>query len=552
MISSCRPILLLCILVALQACALGPSARHEEQPALSGSSNVAGACRAWLTRLDAVVHSHSVVDAQDQRIDGFLYARTTRFLASWRAELSISDPRFQVWARMLVDRGREGLLLEWARLSPREQQNLMAVSVPGGAKNETGSVRLKRCIDSVTVADLNDDLMRQNLLDRSEAKDAYVDWQRWLGLYPLTRIPFSAGVQRWQADTQATFDAGDTREQVEEGEGQWVHYVPKPSPGPGVEQSRTAVAGPRPASVWPRNVLGIPELSPAELTRLFELHAPVLRIPGHADFDRFGTLRQEGKQGLIVDTGQPTAYTRASHTRWGGHVLLQLNYLFWFPSRPASSRLDLLAGRFDGFIWRVTLDEDGKPLVYDTIHACGCYHEFFPVPDVRRRKVPEEAVGQEWMFSPADAPAWDEGMRVLLRLASRSHYLERVGSLPRGEALRTAAVVHYALVNENRLRSLPPETLDAQPTGPERPGGGAISFYGADGLVPGSERLERFLFWPMGIPSAGAQRQWGHHATAFVGRRHFDDPFLLEERFERRFPGVGAKKKAAPVTERDL
>jgi hypothetical protein len=26
-------------------------------------------------------------------------------------------------------------------------------------------------------------------------------------------------------------------------------------------------------------------------------------------------------------------------------------------------------------------------------------------------------------------------------------------------------------------------------------------------------------------------RQWGHHATAFVGLRHFDDPDLLERRF---------------------
>jgi hypothetical protein len=35
----------------------------------------------------------------------------------------------------------------------------------------------------------------------------------------------------------------------------------------------------------------------------------------------------------------------------------------------------------------------------------------------------------------------------------------------------------------------------------------------------------------MGIASAGAMRQWGHHATAFVGRRHFDDADLLEKRF---------------------
>jgi hypothetical protein len=35
----------------------------------------------------------------------------------------------------------------------------------------------------------------------------------------------------------------------------------------------------------------------------------------------------------------------------------------------------------------------------------------------------------------------------------------------------------------------------------------------------------------MGIASAGAMRQWGHHATAFVGRRHFDDADLLARRF---------------------
>ena len=59
------------------------------------------------------------------------------------------------------------------------------------------------------------------------------------------------------------------------------------------------------------------------------------------------------------------------------------------------------------------------------------------------------------------------------------------------------------------------------------------SLYGVDGLVAGSERPERDLFWPMGIESAGQMRQWGRHATAFVGRRHFDDADLIERRFDR-------------------
>jgi hypothetical protein len=29
-------------------------------------------------------------------------------------------------------------------------------------------------------------------------------------------------------------------------------------------------------------------------------------------------------------------------------------------------------------------------------------------------------------------------------------------------------------------------------------------------------------------------RQWGRHATAFIGRRHFDDPRLFDDYFELR------------------
>ena len=75
------------------------------------------------------------------------------------------------------------------------------------------------------------------------------------------------------------------------------------------------------------------------------------------------------------------------------------------------------------------------------------------------------------------------------------------------------------MADYDELRSLP------------RTGGARRSLFEPDGLVAGSERLERYLFWPMGIASPGAMRQWGHHATAFVGRRHFDDPDLLQSAF---------------------
>lgn len=81
------------------------------------------------------------------------------------------------------------------------------------------------------------------------------------------------------------------------------------------------------------------------------------------------------------------------------------------------------------------------------------------------------------------------------------------------------SVARYTFRADEELRSL------------ARLGGGRRSAYGADGLIAGTERAERYFFWPMGIASAGAMRQWGRHATAFVGRRHFDDADLFEKRF---------------------
>ncbi len=58
------------------------------------------------------------------------------------------------------------------------------------------------------------------------------------------------------------------------------------------------------------------------------------------------------------------------------------------------------------------------------------------------------------------------------------------------------------------------------------------SLFLPNGLVAGTQRLERFLLWSTGVLSPGAMRQWGHHATAFIGKRHFDDPDLLNRYFE--------------------
>ncbi len=95
-----------------------------------------------------------------------------------------------------------------------------------------------------------------------------------------------------------------------------------------------------------------------------------------------------------------------------------------------------------------------------------------------------------------------------------THYVQRV--YRHGDAQTDEA---YEFADYDRLRSLP--ARDGQ----------RRSLFRADGIVEGTQRRERWLFWPMGVPEPGAMRQWGNHAIAFVGRRHFDDPHLLERYF---------------------
>ena len=104
-----------------------------------------------------------------------------------------------------------------------------------------------------------------------------------------------------------------------------------------------------------------------------------------------------------------------------------------------------------------------------------------------------------------------------MALQARTHYLRDVSLTAAAEG-RT-----YRFAEYDELRGLP------------LPGGGTRSIFGPDGLVEGTERGERFLFWPMGIASAGAMRQAGTQATAFVGRRHFDDADIFARRFRLRY-----------------
>lgn len=495
----CRGGALALAMAMLAGCASlgGPSGAPPASPSAEGA-----ACQRWFHALDTATDTHHVRDGGAARVAGFPFLRVDRLLASFASESGASDAAFDAWGARLKALDASARTAELA--------NLPAAALDGLGIPDKIAVQATtaRCADLLWRELAASPAQRATLVARMHVPDDYTAWKRAVGLYPLTRLPFFAGVEGWQDGLRKTFaqlSAPGT------GSGVWQRYTPATAALPPSAAQALVLA-------IPRDVLGIPQPDAAAAQRLLQAYAPVLDIETAGPADRFGRLRWGDGPAPEVDTSQPVLTQRIAFTRFGAQTLLQLVYTAWFPERPASGGLDLLAGRVDAVVLRITFGADGAPLLLDTIHACGCYHLFIPTPALTPRPPPEP--GTEWAFVPGTLPALQPGQRLRVRIASGTHYV--VGVAPDGGGSNTGTGTPYTLQDDDALRTL------LTPQGTTR------SAFWPSGLMPGTERGERILFWPMGIDSPGAMRQWGRQPTAFVGRRHFDEARLVEERFELR------------------
>ena len=478
--------------------------------AATSTSDEAPACDGLARRLDDAVRAAGVGDAQQTRVAGTRWLRADRFDASFASE-PLTDAATRAWLERLRAADADARRVEVSNL-PQVTRAALADATPDatpGVGHADAAARLAtaiaRCGRAETDALALDATALARVRVAARVPDDYVGWQRALGLYPIAIVPFGAGVRREEARGRAAFARNAAR--VAEGT---TRYAPAAT-----DSGTPSIA---PGSLH-RDALGVPLLDARQRGALLARHAPVLALAGSGPDDRFGRPRLDANDRVAVDTADPWLHGRVAFTRWEGAVRVQLVYTAWFPRRPPSGALDLLAGHLDGVILRLTLDEDGRVAMIDTIHACGCWHMFVPVGE--RRVRPPPVAGDEWAFVPARLAAVPPEARVRIRLAAGTHALEGIDTVGPDAPAETL----YRLADEDTLRTLP------------RPAGGTRSLYDPRGRVPGTERAERWLFWPMGIADAGSMRQWGRHATAFVGRRHFDEPDLLERRFE---PGVPA------------
>jgi hypothetical protein len=501
-------VFLIFLLFTVAGCA---SLDDRQRPHHSSAELTAEACRQHFKDLDTTIDAAGIRDSGEAGMDSFPYLRVNRFLASFAVDFQTEDAdsatRFAAWVAELRT-------LDHAAREAEISSLLAAVLATLGLPKSDVRARTADCAALMMNADMSNAARRAAMAAAARVPDDYSAFKRLLGVYPLTKIPFFRGVEGWQRGAALKIQSDAPNPSSEK----LITRYSSASVFQSVSQSENIVSTFKNA---PRNSMGMPTLSANEWERLFDAHAPVFEVETASDDDRIGALQWGDDAAFgaafdkapLVDISRPSVYRRISHTRMGGKTYAQLVYSVWFPSRPREQLFDLLSGALDSVIWRVTLDDEGAPLIYDSIHGCGCYHLFFPTSRVKLKPPPEANI--EWAFVPKSAPSIMPSQRIVLQIAATSHYIVGVNAGIAENAQSKTVQWH----DEEELRALP--LAD----------GTTRSIFQPNGLIAGTERGERFLFWPMGIASPGAMRQWGRHATAFVGIRHFDDADLLDKRF---------------------
>lgn len=475
--------------VLLSACTLTPTTNKGDDPLLQQ-------CQQQLSSLQRAVKTWDAGDAQLHPVKGFPTYRTNRFWSSFsNTEL---EPEQEIyWRQKLHRQGMSSLQLEW--------QNL-----PATAKTQWGAFTdfAQRCDQPLFEAS-QAQALNETIL---QVPDSYSTAQRFFGIYGLIKYGAAGSIAEYQEEMRHRMTETSALPAPVN------HYVLAETSAAIDESTADGDAiGEWLDSAMASNPLGIPELNATQLETLLKIHSPQVSVAQQTEADLIGsaTWQQHGNAlQRTLNTDSPVLYTDYHYIRFQQQTLLQLSYTLWFSERPKPSRYDWYGGKLDGLVWRVTLDRDGSVLFYDSIHPCGCYHSVHLPEGSRLQSIvsapaspqAEEALEPIMFF---DANFSKQQQLTHLLVESATHYLVQVAAT-NTEPKTTAGAIQYQLQPYDQLRSIATSE-------------GYRSWFDNDGLIASSARFERFFLWPLGVPSAGAMRQQGNHAIAFVGRRHFDE-----------------------------
>jgi hypothetical protein len=112
-------------------------------------------------------------------------------------------------------------------------------------------------------------------------------------------------------------------------------------------------------------------------------------------YNRIGTptatYDNYGREKIFVDADRPTIYTQVRHFTTDRGAYTNLIYRIHFSAIPFNLLpFNLTAGRNVGLLVVVTLDSAQHPVLYTSVHTCGCYKAFTPTSYLPESRYPED------------------------------------------------------------------------------------------------------------------------------------------------------------------
>lgn len=453
----------------------GCSGTPEQSPFVGWYKGYAS-CRDEYAQMDARVAKAGVGDPTYHRVPGFPYLRTDRTTASFAHEVQGLEQTFG-WVRRMREFDQEAREFEYRNLGMSMQEAAIQ------------RFRFLDCGRTLAGIELEDPAVLAHLRNSVSPPDEYSGVARALGAYPLM-VPLlrsrlaseHAAVKQDFSRPLPELDAGGPLEL-------WM-VNPQKEPELAAEGFKKVIA----------DELGFPGLTDSRWQSLAERHAPALWIETASERDRPGTPVWTDA-GVGVDLDKPWVNFTIGFARFGGQPVAQFTYFFWFRGANAQQPID-------GLVWRVSLDMQANVIAYESLHASGRNHYWFPVQPLERR-----AANGYWqqprLFPQEQVPA----EQPVLRLRAGTHAVRRV--LTSSDAAGTP-VRPYELRRYEDLNMLP------------LPKGGTRSLFAPDGSIPGTQGDDPVWLWSSGVRNPGVLKQYAHLTPAYVGREHFDAPYLLE------------------------
>jgi len=457
-------------------------------------------CEALLTALDQEVEKAGVRDAASYPVPGFPYLRTNRFLSRLKENIH-SDERREQWSRRM-----RMLDLKARRREISNLPDAALFSFSSKWRKPSSRSEFYEQAESCSEALFQHDTTRldfyETLMPLVDVPDEYSLAMRIVGLYPLVAIPVAVATDISRKKVRSWYDTSLENLPID---GRLRAFIPAESSSLADNELQAVMEAAR------ENSQDLSLLDQDLAKKLIRHFAPVFIQDVAASYDRIGRIVWRGDC-PDVDQARPTVYYYFSNAFLKGKPILQINYVIWYSERAGKRAPSIERGHLDGLTLRVSLDERGKPFMVDIVNDCGCYHLFAP----EKERV-AQIVSKPLKFDPF-VPQWlpdiPPDQRLGVRLNSGWHQVQRLIA-----AKDFTDPIPYELLPYDLLEALPHDS------------GQTESIFNPKGIAKCSNRIERFIFFSMGIPKIGSMRQRGHHAIELIGRSRFDDPDLFDESF---------------------